>query len=278
MRKSFDVVGNRAWKRGLLGASAGFPEPFVVMPFSYDRAFGGSGGDPENPSRRRTVAANHAGVGFHDRPTEPSIDGKPLPNTEETGRPVTDPRGDYRPMAFGSIGRAWQPRPTYAGTYDDKWRNNVFPFLPADFDERYYQAAPDDQQIPFPAGGEEVELRNLTPEGNTVFRLPVLNVPVEFERLGGESETVAAVLDTILLEPDKRRFMLTWRASLPLRKNMFEVPRGIVGRMSAGWYRAEETGKDWYPSLREFLAASKAGAEDANEGEELNEDEVEDEE
>ncbi len=238
MRKSFDVVGNRAWKRGIFGATATFPEPFAVMPFSYDKAFGGAGGAPEIPSRRRTVLANHAGVGFHDRPTDPSIDGQPLPNTEETGRPVTDPRGDYRPMAFGPIGRAWQPRPKYAGTYDENWRNKVFPFLPADFDERYYQAAPDDQQTPFPNGGEEVELLNLTPEGRTVFRLPTLNIPVEFGRLEGEPETIAALLDTILLEPDKRRFLLMWRASLPLRKNMFEVPRGIVGRMSPGWYRA----------------------------------------
>ncbi len=32
----------------------------------------------------------------------------------------------------------------------------MFPFLPADFDERYYQAAPTDQQLPIPLGEQTV--------------------------------------------------------------------------------------------------------------------------
>ena len=156
-------------------------------------------------------------------------------------------------MAFGSVGRAWQPPGKYAGTYDERWRNNVSPFLPADFDDRYFQAAPDDQQMPYPAGGEEVELRNLTPDGRTDFRLPALSLPVEFDRRSGQPQTVTAVLDTVLLEPDKRRFMLTWRASTPLRKNVFEVPMGVVGRMPRGWYRARESGKTYFRNLRELV-------------------------
>ena len=60
---------------------------------------------------------------------------------------MTVPWGDYRPMGFGP-GRPRLDAPlSYAGTYDQNWLDNVFPFLPADFDERYYQAAPEDQQI-----------------------------------------------------------------------------------------------------------------------------------
>jgi hypothetical protein len=95
---------------------------------------------------------------------------------------------------------------------------------------------------------------NLTPDGNRRFRLPRLRVPVEFCRPSGESETVDAVLDTLLLEPDKNRFVLCWRASIPLKKNMFEIQQGIVGRMSAGWYRARELGKTYYPNLHELIA------------------------
>ena len=103
LRKSFDVVGKRAWKHGLLGASATLPEPFIVMPISYNNAFGGVDPSHDDPARHQVYVPNHFGQGFHDRPTHPSIDGKPLPNTEEKGRPVTDPRGRYRPMAFGPI-------------------------------------------------------------------------------------------------------------------------------------------------------------------------------
>jgi hypothetical protein len=265
LRKSFDVVGNRVWRHGILGASATRPEPFTVMPISYNNAFGGVDKSHQDPARHRTYLANHVGIGYHDRPTHPSIDDKPLPNTEESGKPVSDPRGKYRPMAFGPIFRAWQPRIKYVGTYDQNWIDNVFPFLPADFDERYYQAAPEDQQTDHLQGGEEVELINLTPEGRTQFCLPKASVPVEFFRIGGESETVDAVLDTLLLEPDKKHFILAWRASIPLRKNMFEIPEGIVGRMPPSWYRARETGKTWYPSLRELVADRLSEAEEAAE-------------
>ncbi len=49
-------------------------------------------------------------------------------------------------MAFGPIGRSWQQRIKWAGTYDDQWMRHQYPFLPNDFDEHYFQAAPEDQQ------------------------------------------------------------------------------------------------------------------------------------
>ena len=86
------------------------PEPFTVMPISYNNAFGGVDRSQEDPAKHRWYPANHAGVGYHEYLDAEFIDGKPLPNTEETGKKVTDPRGKYRPMAFGPIGRAWPLR------------------------------------------------------------------------------------------------------------------------------------------------------------------------
>jgi hypothetical protein len=251
--KSFDVVGGRLWMPSLLGISATQPEPFTKMSVSYDNAFGGLDDSHPDEKHHRTYLANHAGAGYCRNPTPKSTEGRPLPNTEETGKPVKDPGRPYRPMAFGPVGRAWHPRLTFAGTYDDDWLENRFPFLPDDFDERYYQAAPEDQQTDYLQGGEEVELLNLTPEGRTLFRLPEIQVPVEFTRLEGGPETVAAALDTLFLEPDEKRFTLCWRAAIPLRKNMFEIPMGIVGRMPRGWYRARELGKTYYPNLHELI-------------------------
>ena len=252
LKKSFDVVGNRTWSPGLTGASSGNPEPFTVMPISYDNAFGGIDDTDDDLQKHGACRENPAGTGFHLRPTHASVEGKPLPNTEESGKPVTDPRGKYRPMALGPAGRGWRPRVGLAGTYDEKWQENKFPFLPDDFDPRYYQAAPEDQQMDYPHG-DEVELVNLTPEGRTCFYLPKIRVPVEFFRLEGESRTVQAALDTILLEPDHGLFMLCWRAATPLQKTMFEVPMGVVGRMPRGWYRARELGKTYYPNLHELV-------------------------
>lgn len=40
------------------------------------------------------------------------------------------------------MGRSWQPRLRYAGTYDQHWMDERLPFLPEDFDLRYFQSAP----------------------------------------------------------------------------------------------------------------------------------------
>jgi|SRR5580704_4917960 hypothetical protein len=252
--KSFDVVGNRVWIAAMLGVVASAPEPFVLMPISYDRAFGGIDIAHPDPAKHRYYESNHAGVGFHQETRREFIDGTPLPNTEEPGHPVNEPRGSYRPMAFGPIGRAWLPRFKLAGTYDQNWIDNIFPFLPPDFDDRYYQSAPADQQMDYPQGGEEVVLVNLTPEGHTSFSLPQLNMPVVFYLKHAENNEMQAVVDTIVIEPDLQRFTLTWRSSLPLRKNIFEVEQVLVGEMPRSWYRARELGKTYYPSLGALVA------------------------
>jgi hypothetical protein len=258
--KSFDVVGNRNWLGAGIGIVAGPTEPFVSMPISYDRAFGGIDSAHPDPARHRYYERNHAGVGFHQQTEREFVDGTPLPNTEETGRPVTDPRGSYRPMAFGSIARAWQPRAPLAGTYDKNWLDNIFPFLPPDFDNRYYQAAPGDQQIDYPRGSEQIILENLTPSGYLAFPLPIINVPVVFYRRDAENEETRAIIDTIVLEPDLGRFTMTWRASLPLRRNMFEVQQVLAGEMPRSWHRARELGKTYYPSLGAMVEARKESA------------------
>lgn len=226
--KSFDVVGPRVWQAGILYCDGSEPEPFTVMPISYNNAFGGADKTDDDPPREYWYPLNHVGVGYHRDVSAHHLDGKPLPNTEEACRPITKPNGKYRPMAFGPIGRAWQPRVQWAGTYDENWIDNVRPFLPADFDEQYYQAAPVDQQMEYPRGGEEVELINLVPQGRSGFHLPRVAVVVaSFYRNGAAHENVA-VMDTVLFEPDLRRFMLVWRATIPLRRNMFEIRHANV--------------------------------------------------
>jgi len=253
LQKSFAVVGNRTWRKGVLGMSIGNPEPFTVMPISYDAAFGGFDDSDEDEKNHRAYTANPVGVGFHVNLSAQVVDGKPLSNTEETRRPINNSSGNYQPMSFGAIGRSWIPRLGHAGTYDEKWFEETFPFLPKDFDERYFQFAPEDQQVDHLSGGEEVELINLTPAGRCHFQLPKVSVPVEFMVRGSDSKTKQALLDTVIFEPDANRFILCWRTSITLKKNLFEVPMCIVGRMPSGWYRARDTGKTYYRNIHELV-------------------------
>jgi hypothetical protein len=271
MQKSFDVVGNRVWRSGLKEVSSTRPEPFTVMPISYDTAFGGV--DNTDPDRQKhgAYALNTVGKGFFIQDNSDRIEGKPLPNTEEFDKMVTSPRGTYRPMALGPVGRAWQPRSTYAGTYDQNWLDNVFPFLPADFDERYYQAAPPDQQVDYLSGGEEVALINLTPEGVCAFSVPKLEVPVTFFFHDYEQREMNAFADTLVIEPNLDRFFMLWRASLRLQRNIFEVVQVVVGRLAGGWYRARELGKTYYPSLKALTDERRGQREGINEEPDLEE-------
>lgn len=260
--KAFAVVGERHWDSGIVGTRPSTPQAFVRQPISYDVAFGGIDDFHEDPRQHRAFMRNPVGRGWHHDLRSKSVDGKPMPRTEELDRPVEQPDADCAPMAFGPLGRGWAPRLPLAGTYDQDWLDNVFPFLPADFRDDYHQAAPVDQQLSFPPAGAEVTLLNLTPGGRLSFRLPSLQVPVAFFRAAGGHEEVQAVLDTIAFHPDEGVFTMAWRASLPLKRNMLEISQVLVGRMSKGWWRARALGKKWYPSLAELPVAGEGPDEE----------------
>ena len=191
--------------------------------------------------------------------TDPKVvDGKRMPSTEETGLPITTLKGNYRPMAYGPLGRAWKDRAKWAGTYDQRWQDEVFPFLPDDFSEKYFQAAPEDQQTDYLRGGEEVELLHLTPGGRVTFKLPDLTLPISYyEPRSSEAHPLQAQADTLLLEPELNRFCVTWRVRQPLKKNLMEIAQVTVGRMNAAWLRARETGKQYLHTLAELDQAEE---------------------
>jgi hypothetical protein len=251
--KSIDVVGNRVWKKRFFFITPTRPEPFTIMPISYDNAFGGIDNTHQKETRHSTYLTNHVGVGFHRNLKAKFVHNKPLPNTEEPGKRIRKPNGTYHPMAFGSIARAWQPRVKLAGTYDQKWLDDTFPFLPEDFRDDYYQAAPPDQRMDYPTGGEEVELINLTKGGYTHFKLPTIKMSMQFFYKGGGRKAMNGNIDTLLFEPELGRFTMSWRCCVLLRKNIFEIDRVVVGDKPRSWYR--EVGL--LPSKRHFRSLAE---------------------
>jgi len=239
--KAFAVLGDRVWEASAGGIGASPVQPFTVMPISYDRAFGGTDNQHEDPAHHAAFMLNPSGRGFHKQLRAEWVDGSPLPNTEELDNPVKWVEGNYRPMSFGVIGRHWEPRYRYAGTYDQKWLDNEFPFLPADFDEQYYQAAPLDQQLPVPLGEQRVRLVNLIADGERTFVMPHFEAPLHVFPKKGEREDLTAFMDTIVLEPDQQRVTMTWRAARPLKKNMFEIAQVLVGKKGREWWQQRES-------------------------------------
>ena len=261
LTKSFNVFGNRVWQSSTLYMSPSSPEPFTVMPLSYNNAYGGVDKPGEDPNTHQWYLLNHVGVGFHPKTPAKALAGKPLPNTEETNNAIARPDGNYKPMAFGPIGRAWQQRVKWAGTYGQKWMDDQFPLLPEDFDDRYFQTAPDDQQTDYLRGGEVVSLKNLTPRGHIEFKLPWIDLPIDVFYKNGERKKIDGVVDTLLLEPNQKRFMQCVRASVALRRNLHEIQWVVAGRMPSAWYEQQGLygGKRRFDSLADLDASNKGG-------------------
>ena len=243
--KLFEVVGNREWRAIGPVFTSTSPEPFIRMPFSYDRAWGGV--DKLDPEDRLPASYkyNPVGTGWSRTKNQRLIPGLRLPNTQAVGEEVRSPFGDYKPMSFGPMGRGWPGRIEYGGTYDDNWTKNIFPFLPPDFDERYFQMAPPNQQIDQPRGGEEVQLINLTPEGRVHFRLPNTALPMTLFKGRAKTFDAPVVADTILFDPENRRFSLVWRVSQRLQRTILDFTECWVGPPTRGMLRAHSAGKKY---------------------------------
>ncbi|MCX7888210.1 MAG: DUF2169 domain-containing protein [Rhodobacteraceae bacterium] len=224
--KRFTVHGPRIWLKGAAGFVLSDKRPFVRQPLSYDIAYGGVDADPSDPSRQAWYEGNFAGIGYY--PLRADREGAEVARTSAFGTDATDPAGRYAPMGFGPLGRAWAQRRRFAGTYDAAWIENRMPFLPDDFDDRYHMAAAEDQHLPYPVGGEPVELVNLSASGRIQTFLPRMQIVVVFERRSGRVTQRVANLDTILFLPDEGRVTMTFRTRIAAERDIFEFAQAIV--------------------------------------------------
>jgi len=199
LEKTVRVIGDRWFLDGMPTR----PQPFAAMPLVYERAFGGT------VDARAYEPRNPFGRGFFGKKAAPEE--APLPNLEDPAAPYQP--GRTVPVAgFGWIDAAWSPRKTYAGTYDRVWEKARMPYLPEDFDPRFFNAAhPDLVYRGFLEGGEPVTLINLMSERPRLdFYLPTCRLEASAV-VGRRREPVSLALETLFLEPEETRFCLTWR-------------------------------------------------------------------
>jgi hypothetical protein len=228
--KDLRVMGERRWLRILGTVAPCDPVPFAEMPLTFDRAFGGE--DASNgPQKVAVERRNPSGVGFYPLKPTKEAEGLALANLEPPKQRIASFRDKVDPVGFGFIGRHWKPRVGYAGTYDQRWRDETSPFLPSDFDPRYFQGAPEDQQFPLFRGGEVIRCVHMAAAPVVTYRIPSLPVPVRFCFEGNEV-TRQGVLDTVVLEPHLCLAMLSWRASVPLGKKLHALRSIEVGNRS----------------------------------------------
>jgi hypothetical protein len=223
LQKTVRVFGDRAYYRGVGGWAISSPLEFDRMPLVYERAFGGvdlSDPDPKNHAAERR---NPVGTGFAATNRPERVDGLRLPNLETPGELIVEPKDRPRPAGFGVVGRDWLPRLGHAGTYDARWSAERCPFLPHDFDARYFQAAPPDLVAsPYLRGGESVHVAGATEGGDLRFLVPVMTIDVAI-RMKSVVTRYRPSLDTLAIEPDQRRVVVTWRVTVPCAKSLLYI-------------------------------------------------------
>jgi hypothetical protein len=224
--KNLRVSGDRFWTKGIFGMRMTSPQPFVKMPITYERAFGGWDRKSKKTKKHAWEPRNHIGTGFAVEAKH--LEGEKLPNVEYPNDLISSWKQRPSPAGFGPVPGHWQPRLKFAGTYDKKWEKERLPLLPDDFDARYNQCAPTDQQVAgYLHGGEWVALQNLTPQGLLKFQLPMvsLNLETHFTR---ESTTHTAELHTVIIEPDLSRLIMVWHTMLPCHFKVLKLERTTI--------------------------------------------------
>jgi hypothetical protein len=218
-QKVLRIFGNRVWHNGSISA----PQPFESMPIVYEYAFGGTHEiDPDKPEILGE-GRNPIGRGFRGKRNAKELEGMPLPNVEDPQCLVASAGDKANPAGFAFVAPAWLPRRSYAGTYDEAWQKKRAPYLPEDFNPRFFNVAhPDFSFDRYLQGGEPVALDNLSQNGPLRFALPVCRLEALI-RVAGQTETPPLNLETVLIEPELQRLCMTWRSALPCDKKTLKV-------------------------------------------------------
>jgi hypothetical protein len=215
VRKAIQVHGPRVWLADGAGLTPG--RPLAEIEVRYEHAWGGFDDSDEKVVEE---ARNPKGKGCVAKAS--SLTDKPGPQIEDPAAPIRDWKTRPPPAGLGPIGRHWEPRRRYVGTYGAAWQELKSPLLPDDFDDRFNQCASPGLVADTPLRtGEEVKLLNLVPGGGpTIFSLPRVAIEIEFRPRGEEPRSFRPHLDTVLVDlmafdPEQAIAVeLVWRASI----------------------------------------------------------------
>lgn len=217
LKKTLRVFGDRVWKDGQISQA----KPFANIPLVYERAFGGK--DVINDQMRAAEQRNPVGAGFSGRKSESEFNNQALPNIEYPNQLISSLSDTPVPAGFGPIAPGWQPRVSMAGTYDDKWQQTRAPYLPKDFNPRFFNVAPSDQIYPgFLQGGEAVRITGMHPDGDFQFHLPTIKLTNSIV-IKGKTLSSPFNMETLALYPNQKQLSMTWRASVPCDKQALKV-------------------------------------------------------
>jgi hypothetical protein len=190
--KAIGVVGDRVWRDGPDGLEPSPPEPFTKMPLSFERAARGK----DNP------------VGV-DLAQAAALGEIALPNLEA----ADDAHVEGRTVSVGPVDPTWRPRRRLLDEASARWLEGREGPMPDGFEFRYFNVAPEDQQLALVRHGAVVSLENLSAtEARIVSRLPLLRPKAFLVHEATQRATeVALRCDTVSLDADRGAVTLHYR-------------------------------------------------------------------
>ncbi len=221
--KTLAVVGDRRWERDLVGGVVTTPPlPFLKLPITYERAWGGYDKTDPDASKHRLDPRNTVGTGVVSRVAHRV--GQCVPNIEFPGRDLET----SGPAGFGALCSFWHPRTTFQGTYDAKWMESRKPLLPEDFDPQWFQCAPVDQQLAKRLyGGETLAVVGMSTTGTLQFTLPKHYFAFT-TRIGSKRLEHRAQIDTVVIEPEHPRVIVIWHTTLSCHHQIDDIDATMI--------------------------------------------------
>ncbi|CAM3915271.1 DUF2169 domain-containing protein [Vibrio aquimaris] len=198
--KTISVHGERQWIRHGGAITVSNPKPFIEADIHYGHALGGD-------------KRNRVGCGIASS-TEQLLE-KPVPS-------VFFPRENWAPNSknvrvagLGPIAPFFAERAQYAGTFDEHWLEHRRPLLPEDFDQKFYQSAPSDQQCcGFLEGSERLMMSGFNHDDVITFRLPTEKYVAQV--LIGEDSLIAPMhIYTLYVDTEQMTLTVSYGASFP---------------------------------------------------------------
>ena len=217
INKTIRVFGDREWQNGNIST----PKPFSTMPLVYEKAFGGL--HEVNGEILSAELLNPVGTGFAGKRKEKEMNGVSLPNLENPSQLIQKTTDRPGPSCFSFIAPSWQPRVNYAGTYDEAWQKNRAPYLPDDFEKRFFNMAHPDLIYPgFLQGGEPIHIAGMHPKGDLQFSVPQVKLATKVA-VKNRVENPQFDLETLLIEPNQLQLSMVWKAALCCDKEALKI-------------------------------------------------------
>ncbi|MGF1751783.1 DUF2169 family type VI secretion system accessory protein [Vibrio cionasavignyae] len=200
INKTIAVHGERVWIEHSGSITISHSTEFIEQNIDYSCAIGGD-------------IRNRLGSGIASSNKE--LIEQRVPSVFYQNEDWSSTGKSLRVAGFGPIPPFFASRLAYAGTFDKHWQENRRPMLPVDFDRRFYQSAPKDQQCNgYLKGGERLVMSGFCHDETMVFRIPSEQY-VALVTFQDEQQRVDMDIYTVFVDTENRTVSISYTAAFP---------------------------------------------------------------